>query len=214
MIYILVGNDFKKKNAYIKKLGGGEVPVVLSLEEKPKEAILYYSESVNLFGNSPSIIVEDFLKTDLTFKSEEWAMLKESKTPFFFLEDKLTSTEINKLKKYAVIETFETKASVEKLKSNTFNIADSFAKKDKMNTWLLYKEAVSRGSSPEEISGILFWKVKTLLLNGSQVFSKEELKCFSSELVSLYHMAHLGKKDFVIGLEQFILSSLDKKGSS
>lgn len=214
MIYILVGNDFKKKNAYIKKLGGGEVPVVLSLEEKPKEAILYYSESVNLFGNSPSVIVEDFLKTDLTFKPEEWAMLKESKTPFFFLEDKLTSTEINKLKKYAVIETFETKTSVEKPKSNTFNIADSFAKKDKMNTWLLYKEAVSRGSSSEEISGILFWKVKTLLLNGSKVFSKEELKCFSSELVSLYHMAHLGKKDFVIGLEQFILSSLDKKGSS
>ena len=38
----------------------------------------------------------------------------------------------------------------------------------------------------------------------------EKIKNISSSLVSLYQESHLGKKDFQIGLEQFILNNLEK----
>lgn len=211
MIYILLGNDIKKKSAYIKKISEDSSPVFLSGIDITKETILGHAEMMNLFGNSPTVIAEDFLKSEVKLSSEEWKILKESKTIFVFLEEKLLAVDMNKLKKYASIENFSTKEVKEKPKFNVFNIAESFAKRDKIGTWILYKEALSLGSSPEEISGIIFWKIKTMVINGSKFFTKDELKMCSSELVSLYHLAHLGKLDFIIGLEQFILSSLDKR---
>ena len=96
-------------------------------------------------------------------------------------------------------------------KINVFGIADAFSNRNKIEAWILYREAVSQGIPPEEISGIIFWKIKTMILSGSKFFSLDELKNNSSELVSLYHNAHRGESDFVIGLEQFILNSLGKK---
>jgi hypothetical protein len=49
-----------------------------------------------------------------------------------------------------------------------------------------------------------------MILNGTKVFTKDELKKRSSELVSIYHRAHGGEVDFTISLEQFILNSLNK----
>lgn len=213
MIYILLGNDIKKKSTYLIKISEDSSSIFISGVDIKRETIMEYGEVVNLFGNSPTIIVEDLLKSEVKLSSEDWKILKESKTTFVFLEDKLLASDLNKLKKYANIEDFSTKEVKEKPKFNVFNIAESFARRDKIGTWILYKEALSLGSSPEEISGIIFWKIKTMVMSGNKFFTKDELKICSSNLVSLYHLAHLGKRDFVIGLEQFILSSLDKKAN-
>ena len=95
-------------------------------------------------------------------------------------------------------------------KINIFGIADAYARRDKINTWSLYQNAVQEGISPEEISGILFWKIKMMILDGTKFFKKEELYNISSSLVSIYHEAHRGETDFTIALEQFILSTLSK----
>jgi DNA polymerase III delta subunit len=127
-----------------------------------------------------------------------------------FVEEKLLVGEVKKYKKYAVIEDFSIESVKQVSKTNVFGIAEAFSRKDKIGTWVLYRDAISKGVAPEEISGIIFWKIKTMLLNGARVFSVPELKKVSSELVSLYHKAHMGECDFVIGLEQFILSTLNK----
>jgi len=211
MIYFLSGNDTKKKSAYIKKLGGDPSSVFLLGGNIEKDVLLSYAETMSLFEDSPKIVIEDFVKSGMKLSIEEFTTMKESKTIFVFLEDKLLAVDTNKFKKYATIEDMSLGVSKEKPKLNVFSIAESFSRKDKMGTWTLYKEAVSLGSSPEEISGILFWKIKTMIISGNKFFTKEELKQISSQLVSLYHLSHLGKCDFVIGLEQFILSSLDNK---
>ena len=96
-------------------------------------------------------------------------------------------------------------------KFNIFGITDAFAKHDKVMTWVLYRRGIEGGVEPEAIAGILFWKIKTMILSGNYLFDKDELKRQSSRIVSIYHKAHRGESDFSIGLEQFILSSLSSK---
>jgi len=213
MIYILTGNDTKKKNIYIKRLCKDKQPYFLSSTNISKEIINDYALSMSLFGESPVVIAEKIFdkESGVTFNSEELLIMKESETIFIFKEDKLLAIDIKKYSKYAEVEDFSNLAPKKIEKVNIFNIADAFSRKDKINTWILYREAISAGSVPEEISGIIFWKIKTMLLNGTKVFSKDELKIKSSELVSLYHKAHMGECDFTIGLEQFILSSLNNQ---
>jgi len=210
MIYILSGNDTKKKNTYLKKLFKENQPIFVPEASITREELLNHARSVSLFGGSPIVVIENMLNEEnITLSPEDLLILKDSETAFVFMEEKLLAPEIKKYKKHAVIEDFSS-STTKKMPKMNFGIADAFSRKDKIGTWVLYRDAILLGTSPEEISGIIFWKIKTMLLNGTKFFSAGELKNRSSELVSVYHRAHRGKCDFVIGLEQFILSSLSK----
>ena len=211
MIYILSGNDTKKKNAYLKKLFKSDLPIFVPEKEATKEILFDYALSRNLFGETSVVVFENILKKeDITISPEDLSKLQDSKTVLVFLEGKLLTADVKKYKKYATIEDFNAEAIKQAPKMNVFNIADAFSRRDKIGTWVLYREAVNLGIAPEEISGIIFWKIKSMILTSTKAFSINELMRQSSELVSLYHKAHLGETDFVIGLEQFILSSLNK----
>lgn len=211
MIYILSGNDTKKKNAYLKKLYKDSQPIFVPEINATKEMLLDYAMERSLFGESTTVVFENILKReDFSLPPEELSKLKDSKTAVVFLEEKLLAVDSKKYIKYATIEDFSTQIVKQAPKINMFSIADAFARRDKINTWILYRDAVALGTQPEEISGIIFWKIKTMILNGTKAFSQDELKNQSSELVSLYHKAHRGESDFIIGLEQFILSTLSK----
>ncbi len=211
MIYIFVGNDTKKKNLQIKKIVSERDFIKIQTQDISKGMILGYASSQNLFGDTPIIIIENFFtESDISLLKDDLNTLKDSETIFIFLEDKMLATEQKKYTKYATIESFEEKTIKQIPKINTFAIADSFARPDKITTWILYNEAMEAGIEPETISGILFWKIKTMILNGTKNFSAEELKNQSSNIVSIYHLAHRGELDFKIGIEQLILSSLNK----
>ncbi len=211
MIYILSGNDNKKKNIYIKGLLKNNLPIYVSETEINKEMFFNYASSVSLFEEVPVVIVENVIKNEIVvFKPEDLAILKESGAVFVFLEGSLLAADLKKFKKYGTVEDFKANIIKPTGKTNVFNIADAYSRRDKIGTWFSYREAVSQNVSPEEISGIIFWKIKTMILSGTKSFSKDELKNKSSELVSLYHRSHLGEVDFTIGLEKFILSSLHK----
>lgn len=211
MIYILSGNDTKKKSAYLKKLYKSDQSIFVPEANATKEMILDYAMERSLFGESTTVVFENILKKeDISLSPDELSKLKDSKTVVVFLEEKLLAVDSKKYIKYATIEDFSTQIVKQTPKMNIFSIADAFARRDKINTWILYRDAVALGAQPEEISGIIFWKIKTMVLNGTKSFSQDELKSQSSELVSLYHKAHRGESDFVIGLEQFILSALSK----
>lgn len=211
MIYILSGNDIKKKNIYVKGLLKNNLPIYISQEEISKENLFDYASRISLFNEAPIVIIENIIKNEIVLlKPEDLIILKESGAIFVFLEDTISATDLKKFKKYGIVEEFKISSIKPVGKMNVFNIAEAYSRRDKIGTWFSYREAVMRNVSPEEISGIIFWKIKTMILNGTRFFSKDELKNKSSELVSLYHRSHLGEVDFTIGLEQFILSSLNK----
>jgi DNA polymerase III delta subunit len=208
MIYLLAGSDIKNKSSYV----GDHFPdrdFVFLYPPISKDLLLNYASTNSLFGDSPIVKLDNILRSgEIEFLAEDLLTLKDSETIFIFLEDKLLAADEKKYKKYAEIVKFEEKAIKQAPKVNVFAIADAFSKRDKINTWILYRDAIERGTEPEAISGMLFWKIKTMLLSNSQNFPRERLLEQSSSIVSLYHRAHRGELDLVIGLEQFILGAL------
>jgi len=212
MIYILVGGDTKNKNIYIKELTKNSESFFVKEEKMDRALIMSYCYNVNLFNLSPSIIMENVLGADeINLKVDDLNFLKKSETIFIFKEDKLLKTLQDKYKKYAEIKIFEDKKSFVKEKFNVFGITDAYIKRDKIGAWSLYNEAIREGVEPEAIAGVLFWKIKTMLLANPSQKIKDELKRQSSEIITLYHNAHRGEIDLSIGLEQFILTSLTSK---
>lgn len=211
MIYILYGNDRIKKNIFLKNIYKNTIPIYINNEDIKREVLLNYAQSINLFGDEIVVIVENFfVEGEVNLSSSDLTILNDSKTTFIFKEDSLSTKEIKDLSKYAKVVDFTLINTKKIMKMNVFGIADSFMRKDKITTWILFRELIENDIPPEEISGIIFWKVKTMILNGNKYFTQEELKKISSNIVSIYHNAHSGKLDFVIGLEQFILNSLNK----
>lgn len=127
-------------------------------------------------------------------------------------------------------QSFETpasaKAAARQGEFNIFSLTDAFGRRDKKNLWVLFQKAVASGAVPEEIHGILFWQLKSMLVVSMAktpgeagvapfVFTKaksflknyteEELKTLSSKFVTLYHDAHRGIHDFEVALERLIL---------
>lgn len=210
MIYIFSGNDNKSKNAEIKKLFGNKEFFSIKKEELVKEKIFEYSNIKSLFGDSPIIVVDNFFDEKYSFSKKEILDLQKSETVFIFIENSFSSANIKKYEEFAKIFFFEERKE-KKIETNiSFEIANAFGVKDKIKAWILFNQAIEKGVEPEQISGILFWKIKSLSESRQNVFSREEIKRSSSLLVSLHHDAHLGKKDFVVGLEQYLLFVLSK----
>jgi len=211
MIYIFSGGDIKSKNSKIKILSEDRDIVILRDSEVSKRLLLEYASTASLFGNLISIVVNNIIKSEpFNFSKEELEIMSFSSTNFFFLEDKVSVVQLKKYEKFSKIENFEEKIIKKRENNISFDIADSFEKKDKMKTWILYNQAIDRGMEPEAIAGIILWKIKVLASKNKCLFSKNELKDCSSKLVSIYHKSHLGEIDFVLSLEQYLLSVLSK----
>ncbi|MDO8482514.1 MAG: hypothetical protein Q7S86_01690 [bacterium] len=128
-----------------------------------------------------------------------------SQNVFIFVEGALLKPTLGVFEKVgAQIQVF---AAAPKERQNFFALADALADRDKKRLWVLYVRALRKGASPEEISGMLFWKIKDLFsYNGRGKFSPEELRSTAAKLLRLYHDSHRGLADFETGLERFILS--------
>ncbi len=155
---------------------------------------------------------------------------------FIFAEGKMDKASIAKIEKNAEkVQEFVKPDKIlnkkEKLaligeKIDFFEFADALGRKDKRGLWVLYQDALSEQVPAEEVHGIFFWQVKSMLLakkcktaeeakmkpfpfQKAQEYSRNykdgELENLSSKLISMYHEAHRGNEDFFIALEKFIL---------
>jgi DNA polymerase III delta subunit len=237
MIYLLHGTDTKKAreklhtlldSMFAKKPDASFVRV--DNENFDDSRLEEFIRGQGLF-ESKYIVVFDNVFTNKDAKETVLKILKEissSKNIFIFLEEKLNKTELLKLQKYSEkVQEFSTKDIPVKKKFDIFSITDAFGKRNAKNLWTLYQKAKLNNISDEEIHGILFWQVKSMLLAQSAsnpeetglnpfVFRKstdflknytsDELIELSSSLVSLYHDARGGMHELGTALERFILS--------
>lgn len=211
MIYILAGTDTKKKHLHETMLVGAREKITLPLSVVSQDMLNEYASSVSLFGDSPVIVVSNlFSETELFSNAKDLAVLSESDTVFIFNEDSMLASVEKKYQKYVSVVRFDEKKGKSIPKMDPFAIANAFARRDKMGAWIALTESIEAGTSPESISGTLFWKIKTMIISGTRLYSRDELLSCSRALVALYHDSHKGDRDFAIGLEQFILSRLAK----
>ena len=197
------------------------------LEEMVGGQGLFENKQIVFFDN---VLEDKEVKGGILDKIKEIA---ESPNAFVFLEGKTDKATVGKMEKSAekVQEFGMGKNSTQDKKPpdkfNVFSLTDVFGKRDKKNLWTLYQEALSRDVAPEEVHGILFWKLKSMIVasksenvqesgmnpyvfqkskNFGRNFSGEEMKRISSQLVSVYHDSRRGIHDFGIALEKFILN--------
>lgn len=199
----LIGNLLKRKPdaSFFKMNGENWDPAVF--EE--------YINSQGLFENKYIVFVdricEDKEKKELLLDKIKQA--SESSNIFIILEGKLDKASLSKIEKNSEkAQEFEIEEkSIKEEKTNSFAIADCFGKKDSKNAWVLFRKAMDKGEAPEAIHGMLFWKVKTMILNSSfSLYSKSDLHEIASMLLDIYHQSRRGMGEIETGVERLLLS--------
>jgi DNA polymerase III delta subunit len=162
--------------------------------------------------------------------------INKSENIFIFIEEKVDKTTLGKIEKNSekiqeFVKSEKTLTKKELLaqkgeKIDFFEFADALGRRDKRGLWVLYQDALQEQVPAEEVHGIFFWQVKSMLFakkcktaeeagmkdypfrkarDYSRNYKDGELEKISFDLVSMYHEAHRGNKDFFIALEKFIL---------
>lgn len=154
------------------------------------------------------------------------AEIQASQNIFIFIEESLDKKSLEKFEKFSEkiqeVKGEEKKAAVP---FNMFSLTDALGRRDKKNLWLLYREALKNGAA-EEVYGILWWQLKTLLIvkrakntadSGLKpfVFSKAsdflrnfkdgEIEKKAFDLVKIYHNSRRQSAEMEISLEKWIL---------
>jgi DNA polymerase III delta subunit len=216
MLYFLHGTDTDKARAKALEM-------VLNLQKKKPEAELFRLDSDNfsevkleelagsqgLFENKFIVFANRLLEN----KDVKETVLRKlpdiasSENVFIFLDGAVDKASLQKVTKVAKqVQVFE-KAKIKKVEEfNVFSLANALRARDRKGLWVLYQKALRNNASPEALSGILFWQIKTMLGGANGKFSQVELETMARKLVGLYHNSHRGLVDFETGLEGFILT--------
>ncbi|MDE1975496.1 MAG: hypothetical protein KGI49_03250 [Patescibacteria group bacterium] len=122
--------------------------------------------------------------------------MNESDNIFIVLESKPNAELKKAFDEYAEkIVVCEPKAATKpKEEFNAFTIANAVARKDAAGAWKAYREAIDRGTEPENVAGILFWKAKSTMD-----------RVLAGKLAVMYHEAHRGAVNLESAIERLVL---------
>lgn len=146
---------------------------------------------------------------------------------FILLEEKIDAKTKKKIESVAQKVEEHNSVAVKKESFNIFALTDVLGRRNRKELWVLYQRARMHGVAPEEVHGILFWQIKSMLLAAQETsaksaglkpfvyskakgflsnYSQQELKSISKNLVDLYHDARRGIGTLDTSLERFILT--------
>ena len=136
------------------------------------------------------------------------ALIAPSRINPIFLEGKLSKPILDTFKKTKTeIKTFELPKE-KKEKFNNFLLANAFGGRDKLNLWIYFREAMDVGVGMEELIGVLFWKIKDMILKKNfGKFKEPELKNFAAKLSYLLPEARKEGRDAESAFEKFLLEA-------
>ncbi len=233
MLYVTYGTDREKTGAYVAKIIGALLkkrphadvftvsPDSFSVSDIPR-----FVGGSGLFEDKHIVRLEGLLQDEAAHDHvlDRVPQMAESSHIFILREESLTAPVKKILEKHAKeVRLFDVKAGKEK-KLNVFAMTDALAARDKKKLWMLYREAIQEGLPPEELHGILWWQIKTMLqvTEGDTVgmkpftlmkakgalrhYTKEDVQHLARTFVRMYHESRRGHVDFEIGLEQVLLS--------
>lgn len=241
MLYFFYGNDREKINLKTrgiiddllkKKPDASEFKI--DTENLGEINIDEYTESQGLFEKKYIVLLDRVLFTgegageNLLNKIVD---LAKSENIFIAREGEVTKKDLKGIEKHAskvqeINIPEKDKGDAKKGGFNVFDIANKFAVRDSVGAWLTYRSALEGGTEPENISGILFWQVKSLILARDSktageaglnpfVFSKAKSACtkwkdgelerVASALLEAYHEARGEGVELGLGLERLIL---------
>ena len=220
MIYLFAGDDAKNKHTSYEKfirslpaqagLPKGTETFFISRNDFDKTQIESFYSGAGLFFNKCAVIFSNILEREeiRDFILGKLTQISESQNDFIFLEGKLNKPILDAFKKArAELNVFEL-PKAKKEKFDNFLVANAFSQKDKLNMWIYFRQAMDIGVGMEEIVGVLFWKIKDMLIKKDfRKFSESELKDSASRLSYLLPEARKEGRDAESALEQFLLKA-------
>lgn len=214
MIYLFCGDDTKNKHEsyekFIKSISTGVETFFIGKNDfNMMETESFYSGSGLFFTKCVIVFTNIFEKEEtLDFVLEKLNLMGESGNNFVFLEGKLNKPIIDAFKKArAELNIFELPKE-KKEKYDNFLLTYDFEKRDKLNLWIHFRQAIDVGVGMEELVGVLFWKAKDMLLKKNFIkFSESELKNFAGKLSYLLPEARKEGRDAESVFEQFLLDA-------
>lgn len=231
MLYVLHGSLWQKIAKRIEEIKTETGPHVFFRadarsfsEDKLKEWISF---GKGLFDERALVYL------DQVFESEEAEQcilsyakkLISSETVFILREEKIL-VKIKKALDGGIFEEFEG-TDTKRDKSSIFSLTDALCARDKKKAWALLIQFLEN-TQAEEVHGVLWWQVKTILAlarspkssaeslgmkpftlskskTALQKYTKDEIKDFADDLVFAYHDAHRGIGTLPHLLEQILL---------
>jgi hypothetical protein len=95
-----------------------------------------------------------------------------------------------------------------KEKYDNFILTYDLERRDKLNLWIHFREAMDLGVGMEELIGVLFWKGKDMLLRKNfSKFKEAELINFVTKISYLLPEARKQGRDDEAAFEQFLLEA-------
>jgi DNA polymerase III delta subunit len=180
----------------------------LNAENFSEDKINELTASQGLFYSAFIIFADNLCEETETSEifTKRLKEIKESPNFFIILEGKLNKKELDKFKKYAEkVEEFVDQ-KIKPKKYDIFQLTNAIRDRDKKKAWTIYQEILNEGFASEEVHGVVFWQIKTLISDGlTRHYTLEQLKKMSARLFNMYHLAHRGEVDFAVALEAFIL---------
>lgn len=174
MLYILHGDDYKKRGAKLGELVSfflGKKPDTALVKISPENFARYDLDELALgqgLFEQKSVVVLDSLLENKEIKEavlEKIPALASSDNIFIINERILGKGDLAALgKKAGKTQGFLIKEKPAKPTFNIFSLADAVGGRDKKRAWATLLRAFERGMEPEEIHGTLFWAVKNMLL--------------------------------------------------
>ena len=217
MLSLFYGNDFEKRKIarereifdFKKKFSNFEILIITDTKADP-----FLIESLSfgggLFDKKFLVLLEYTLENEefCNFILPKLKILQESNNAFLFLERSLVKENLkNFIKIGAKIEEFSLPKTEKK--DNVFLVANAIEQRNKKNAWLLFNKLLKNGVAGEKILGILFWKIKDMIVKKKfRNFSEIELKQLSSKFTQAFHEGHRGGRKIEDGIEKIILESL------
>ena len=217
MIHLFTGDDAKNKRIvyekFVKSIPKSTEVLFINRNNFDETQIESLYSGAGLFFSLSAVIFEGVLEREETrdFILEKLALMGESKNTFVFLEGKLLKPILDIFKKIEPkrlqINIFELPKE-KKEKYDNFLVANAFSNRDKLNTWICFRQAMDLGVGMEEIIGVLFWKIKDMILKKDfRKFKEEELKNFAGKLSYLLPEARKYGRDAEAVFEQFLLEA-------
>ena len=214
MLYLFSGDDVKNKRLtyekFIKSISQDREIFFVNRNDFNKNQIESLYSGSGLFFQDCIVVFQDVFEREETreFILEKLDLIGESGTTFVFLEGKLSKLILDAFKGvHAELNIFELPKE-KKEKFNNFLLANAFGVKDKLNLWIYFRQAMDKGVGMEELTGVLFWKIKDMLIKKDfRKFSETELKNSASRLAYLLPEARKTGRDAEAVFEQFLLEA-------
>ena len=215
MIYLFAGEEREKKLEAYKKfldsLPSGAEIYRFEKDTWDSEQVQSLGSGHGLFWAKSAVIFSGVLEDEQikSFILEKLSLFSESGNDFIFLEGKLLKAILDEFEKArAEINLYE-KSKAPTRKFNSFTLANSLEARNKKDLWLRFREAMKENIPLEELSGILFWKAKDMLLKKNyRKYSEKELENLAVGISYLLPEARANGDDSEIALEKFILEAV------